>query len=154
PDAAYDHPAAGDAGARGRLDLHVLAHARRLPDAGADRRPRLAVHRERDLRERRRCQQRPVRGRLRDGADRRRRRLPPAREAPRRLRRPLSMETRATRIGLRVATGIVVAFLWIPLLIIGVYAFNESNIQSWPISGFSFKWFGEAWDNPEVRDGF
>ena len=47
-----------------------------------------------------------------------------------------------------------ILFLWIPLVIIGVYAFNDSNIQSWPISGFSTKWFGEAWNNPEVRDGF
>ena len=64
------------------------------------------------------------------------------------------MESRAARIGLRLGTLVVVLFLWIPLVIIGVYAFNESNIQSWPISGFSTRWFGEAWDNPEVRDGF
>jgi putative spermidine/putrescine transport system permease protein len=64
------------------------------------------------------------------------------------------MESRATRIGLRIGTAVVVFFLWIPLVIVGIYAFNESNIQSWPISGFSTKWFGEAWDNPEVRDGF
>ena len=64
------------------------------------------------------------------------------------------METRATRIALRVWVALVVLFLWTPLVIIGVYAFNESNIQSWPISGFSTKWFGEAWDNPEIRDAF
>jgi putative spermidine/putrescine transport system permease protein len=63
------------------------------------------------------------------------------------------MEGRATRIGLAVWAALVVLFLWIPLLIIGVYAFNESNIQDWPIPGFSLKWFGEAWDNPFVRDG-
>ena len=34
----------------------------------------------------------------------------------------------------------------------GVYAFNASNIQSWPIAGFSTKWFSQAWDDPEVRD--
>jgi putative spermidine/putrescine transport system permease protein len=62
--------------------------------------------------------------------------------------------SKGTRIGLLVGTAIVVLFLWIPLVIIGIYAFNESNIQSWPISGFSTKWFGEAWNNPEVRDGF
>jgi putative spermidine/putrescine transport system permease protein len=62
--------------------------------------------------------------------------------------------SKGARIGLLAATVVVVLFLWIPLVVIGVYAFNESNIQSWPISGFSTKWFGEAWDNPEVRDGF
>jgi putative spermidine/putrescine transport system permease protein len=63
------------------------------------------------------------------------------------------MESRATRIGLVVWTTLVVLFLWFPLVIIGLYAFNESNIQTWPIPGLSLKWFGEAWDNSEVRDG-
>jgi putative spermidine/putrescine transport system permease protein len=62
------------------------------------------------------------------------------------------METRNTRIGLAAWTVLVVLFLWIPLLIIGLYAFNSSNIQDWPIPGLSLKWFGEAWDNPDVRD--
>jgi putative spermidine/putrescine transport system permease protein len=61
------------------------------------------------------------------------------------------METRATRIGLAAWTLFVVLFLWIPLVIIGLYAFNSSNIQDWPIPGLSLKWFGEAWDNPDVR---
>ena len=62
------------------------------------------------------------------------------------------MESQATRIGLRVWTALVVLFLWIPLVIIGVYAFNKSNIQTWPFPGFSLKWFREAWDNTEVRN--
>ena len=56
------------------------------------------------------------------------------------------------RIGLAAWTVLVVAFLWLPLLLIALYAFNSSNIQDWPISGLSTKWFGEAWDNQEVRD--
>ena len=50
------------------------------------------------------------------------------------------METAATRIALRLWALLVVCFLWIPLVVIGVYAFNESNIQSWPISGWAFHW--------------
>ena len=61
------------------------------------------------------------------------------------------METRSTRIGLGVATVAVVAFLWLPLLLIMAYAFNSSTIQSWPISGFTFHWFRQAWDDHEVR---
>ena len=34
----------------------------------------------------------------------------------------------------------------------GVYAFNSSNIQSWPIPGFTTKWFSAAWNDQEVRD--
>jgi putative spermidine/putrescine transport system permease protein len=66
----------------------------------------------------------------------------------------LTVQSRATRISLLVWTVLVVLFLWLPLLLIGLYAFNESNIQDWPISGLSLKWFGEAWDNPAVRDAF
>jgi putative spermidine/putrescine transport system permease protein len=61
------------------------------------------------------------------------------------------METRGTKIGLAVVTFLVIAFLWLPLLLIMVYAFNDSTIQSWPISGFTFHWFHEAWHDPEAR---
>lgn len=61
------------------------------------------------------------------------------------------METRVTRIGLWAWGAFVFAFLWIPLLIMAVYAFNSSNIQSWPIPGFTTKWFSEAWHDEEVR---
>jgi putative spermidine/putrescine transport system permease protein len=61
------------------------------------------------------------------------------------------METRATRVGLTVWTLLVVLFLWIPLVLIGIYAFNKSNIQSWPISGWTTHWFSVAWRNSDVR---
>ena len=61
------------------------------------------------------------------------------------------METRATRIGLWAWGALVFAFLWIPLAIMAVYAFNSSNIQSWPIPGFTTKWFSQAWHDEEVR---
>jgi putative spermidine/putrescine transport system permease protein len=60
-------------------------------------------------------------------------------------------DTRGTRIGLGIAAALVIAFLWLPLLLIMVYAFNSSTIQSWPISGFTFHWFHEAWHDPEAR---
>ena len=61
------------------------------------------------------------------------------------------METRNTRIGLGIATALVIAFLWLPLLLIMAYAFNPSTIQSWPISGFTLHWFREAWHDSEAR---
>jgi len=64
------------------------------------------------------------------------------------------VETRATRWGLGAWSALVVAFLWIPLLIIVVYAFNSSNIQSWPIPGWTLHWFRVAWNNPDVRSSF
>ena len=62
------------------------------------------------------------------------------------------METRAARVSLSAWTALVVLFLWIPLVLICVYAFNSSNIQSWPIAGLTTRWFHSAWNNPEARD--
>jgi putative spermidine/putrescine transport system permease protein len=61
------------------------------------------------------------------------------------------MESRATRVALRIWVGLVLAFLFIPIIIICLYAFNPSNIQSWPIAGLSLEWFPRTWHNPEVR---
>ncbi len=62
------------------------------------------------------------------------------------------METRVTRIGLAVWSTLVVVFLLFPIVLIAVYAFNSSNVQSWPITSFSTHWFGDAWRNQDVRD--
>jgi len=62
------------------------------------------------------------------------------------------METRATRIVLSVWVALVIGFLLFPIVLIGVYAFNESNVQSWPITSFTTHWFGDAWNNQDVRD--
>jgi putative spermidine/putrescine transport system permease protein len=62
------------------------------------------------------------------------------------------MESRGTRIGLAAWTLGVGIFLWLPLLTILVYAFNSSNIQSWPIAGFTLHWFSVAWHDQEARD--
>jgi putative spermidine/putrescine transport system permease protein len=61
------------------------------------------------------------------------------------------MEGRGAKLGLGVATFLVIAFLWVPLLLIMAYAFNGSTIQSWPVSGLTVHWFHEAWHDPEAR---
>ena len=62
------------------------------------------------------------------------------------------METAWTRLALRIWVALILAFLFVPILIIMLYAFNTSTIQSWPLPGFTFKWFPETWNDPEVRD--
>jgi len=61
------------------------------------------------------------------------------------------MESLAARIALRAWVGLVVLFLFTPIVLILVYAFNASNIQTWPIAGFSLRWFGSAFANEEIR---
>ena len=53
---------------------------------------------------------------------------------------------------LRVLTGLTLAFIYVPLLVIALYAFNERRTQTWPLPGFTLGWFGKAFDNPGVRD--
>ena len=60
-------------------------------------------------------------------------------------------ETRLVRALLRAASAVVLAFLYLPLIVLGVYAFNESRIASWPPTGFTLHWFGEAAANPAIR---
>jgi putative spermidine/putrescine transport system permease protein len=57
-----------------------------------------------------------------------------------------------TRWALRIGTAITLAFIYVPLMVIAVYAFNESRSQSWPIEGFTLEWFDRALNNPGVRD--
>jgi putative spermidine/putrescine transport system permease protein len=56
-----------------------------------------------------------------------------------------------TRMALRAWTALVLLFLFIPILLIFFYAFNTSNIESWPIPGLTTKWFGSTWNDPTVR---
>src|SRR4249919_270706 len=59
-----------------------------------------------------------------------------------------------SRTLLRIATGVVLVFLYVPLVVIGLYAFNAQRIQVWPIQEYSTKWFGEALGNDGVRSAF
>jgi len=59
--------------------------------------------------------------------------------------------SRFSRIAFALWAALIVLFLLIPLAIIIVYAFNPSNIQSWPLSGLSTKWFSSTWHNEEMR---
>ena len=59
-------------------------------------------------------------------------------------------ESRFVRIALRLASSVVLVFLYLPLVVLAIYAFNDSRIQSWPPVSFSLKWFGEAAANPAL----
>ena len=57
-----------------------------------------------------------------------------------------------TRWALRIGTAITLTFIYVPLVVIAIYAFNDSKSQSWPISGLTLTWFDKAFHNPGVRD--
>jgi putative spermidine/putrescine transport system permease protein len=59
--------------------------------------------------------------------------------------------SRWSRIALGVWTALIMLFLFFPIAIIILYAFNSSNVQSWPLPGLSTKWFSSTWHNAEMR---
>jgi putative spermidine/putrescine transport system permease protein len=61
------------------------------------------------------------------------------------------METRTTRIGLRLWTFAVILFLHLPIVIIILYAFNAQTAQGWPITNWTTKWFGPTIHNGEMQ---
>jgi putative spermidine/putrescine transport system permease protein len=60
------------------------------------------------------------------------------------------VESRLVKVLLRIASAGVLFFLYLPLVVLAIYAFNESRIQAWPPVSFSLKWFGDAAANPAV----
>ena len=64
------------------------------------------------------------------------------------------MESKGLRAALRVWVVLVLLFLFLPIVLIVLYSFNQSNIESWPISSFSLHWFSVAWHDPQVRSAF
>jgi putative spermidine/putrescine transport system permease protein len=55
---------------------------------------------------------------------------------------------------LRVGVGITLAFIYIPLLVIFVYAFNGGTTLKWPLDGVTTHWFSVAVKDSGARDAF
>ena len=60
------------------------------------------------------------------------------------------MESRSLRWFLRVISGAVLVFLYVPLVVVVLYAFTKSSIATWPPQLFTLKWFAVAWRNPQI----
>ncbi|MBV9869638.1 MAG: ABC transporter permease [Frankiaceae bacterium] len=56
-----------------------------------------------------------------------------------------------SRVVLRLWVAAVLLFLFVPIALVILYAFNDSRIETWPIAHYSTKWFSVAWHDPEVR---
>jgi putative spermidine/putrescine transport system permease protein len=61
------------------------------------------------------------------------------------------MEGRGARWFFRLMTLFVLAFLYVPLGIVVLYAFNKTRTASWPPDLWTTKWFTEAWHDPALR---
>jgi putative spermidine/putrescine transport system permease protein len=63
-------------------------------------------------------------------------------------------DSRTARWALAAVTVAVLLFLFVPIVIIVVYAFNSENVQGWPPAGLSLKWFSPTWHDQAARDAF
>ena len=64
------------------------------------------------------------------------------------------MEPAWLRITLRVWVAAVLVLLFAPIVLIVMYAFGPSVVQTWPLRGFTWHWFAVAWHDPAVRQAF
>jgi putative spermidine/putrescine transport system permease protein len=55
---------------------------------------------------------------------------------------------------LRLGAGFTLAFIYVPLIVIVIYAFSESRAFDWPPPGYTFDWFTKAFENTGARDAF
>jgi putative spermidine/putrescine transport system permease protein len=62
--------------------------------------------------------------------------------------------SRRSQALLRVGVGIALAFIYIPLIVIAIYAFNSSQTLEWPPPGWTLNWFDDAIHSHGARDAF
>jgi len=61
---------------------------------------------------------------------------------------------RLGRVALRLATALILAFIYIPIALIFVYSFNAAPNAAWPPAGFTLHWWSEALRNTGLQQAF
>ena len=61
------------------------------------------------------------------------------------------MDGPRTKLALQAWTVLVLGFLFFPIALIFLYAFNSSNIESWPLPGLTTRWLSVTWNDEQVR---
>jgi spermidine/putrescine transport system permease protein len=55
---------------------------------------------------------------------------------------------------LKAITALVYAFLFLPLVVVVLLAFDASESSAFPIKGLSLRWFSKLWNNKTIVDAF
>ena len=61
------------------------------------------------------------------------------------------MESRFARVLIRFGAVFTIVFLYVPLLVVFIYAFNNSVGQKWPITSFTVKYWSQALHNTDLH---
>jgi spermidine/putrescine transport system permease protein len=51
---------------------------------------------------------------------------------------------------LRSYAILFLVFLYAPTILLPIFAFNDSTTIAFPLSGYTTKWFGEMWEDPQL----
>jgi putative spermidine/putrescine transport system permease protein len=62
--------------------------------------------------------------------------------------------SRQSTLLLRAAIAIGLAFIYVPLIVLAIYAFNSSNVLEWPPPGLTLEWFPKAIQEEFAREAF
>ena len=58
------------------------------------------------------------------------------------------------RVTLRLSTGLILAFIYLPIGIIVLYSFNAAKVATWPITSFTLDWYVKAFNDAGIRSSF
>jgi spermidine/putrescine transport system permease protein len=61
------------------------------------------------------------------------------------------MVSRRAKRGLKVYFGLFLVYLYLPTLLLVLFAFNSGTLPQFPLSGFTLHWFSAAWNTPALR---
>lgn len=61
------------------------------------------------------------------------------------------MESRLARFLIKGGTVVTLLFLYIPIVILALYAFSKGVARRWPPDLWTTRWFTAAWDDPDLR---
>ena len=53
--------------------------------------------------------------------------------------------------GLRAYAILYLLFLYAPILLLPIFAFNSGTVVAFPLKGFTTQWFGQMWENATLR---
>ena len=61
---------------------------------------------------------------------------------------------RTTRLVLGIVSAFILAFVYIPIVLIFIYSFNSGTTPAWPPVGFTLHWWQEAIANTGLQQAF
>lgn len=70
------------------------------------------------------------------------------------LKRAATLRGRIGQVLLKLAVTLPYLFLYAPLVVTLVFSFNDSRVQTFPLTGFTLQWYRELWTNTALIEAF